>query len=396
MNKTLTQWLEYIESLHPQHIELTLERVASVAERLSLLNPAPQVITVGGTNGKGSCVATIEALAVELGMTVAAYTSPHLIRFNERLRINQQMLDDVAWSEAFSMVEAARDGIALTYFEFTTLAALILAKQAKVELLVLEVGLGGRLDAVNIIDNQIAIITSIGFDHEDWLGNSLEAIAKEKSGIIRAKQTALLANHNLVDLIRPYLAKGTQVQVSSVPDDWRDLLNEYAATLYPDSVAAGVTALQAMGKALSREQFERGLANAVIPGRWQSLNYAKPFWVDVAHNPQAVANLASKIQQTGLTRWVFITAMLKDKKAADALAHLNGIDAHWICVPTTGVRGMSAQMLAQQCPDQAGKPACAESLTDALAQVEQLSSPPEGILVFGSFHIVAEMIKYSS
>jgi len=190
----LESWLRWQESLHPREIELGLERIRPVYRRLPSLPPAAPVVTVAGTNGKGSCVAVIEAVAVAAGMRVATYTSPHLFRYNERIRVDGQAVDDATLVRAFEAVDEARRGVPLTYFEFGTLAALWIFAAAAPELIVLEVGLGGRLDAVNIIDADVAVLTSVGLDHQAWLGFDRESIGAEKAGIFRTGRPVVLGD----------------------------------------------------------------------------------------------------------------------------------------------------------------------------------------------------------
>ena len=194
MPSTLSDWLAFIEQQHPQHIELGLDRVRTVAQRMGLRHPAPHVITVAGTNGKGSTVAFIEAIARAQGLRVGAYTSPHLHRYNERVRIDAVDASDATLVEGFNAVEQARDTTPLTYFEYGTLCALWLFQRAALDLVVLEVGLGGRLDAVNLVDADAAIITTVDLDHQEWLGHNIDSIGREKAGIARPFKPRLLGN----------------------------------------------------------------------------------------------------------------------------------------------------------------------------------------------------------
>src|SRR5688572_8428365 len=192
MPRTLPDWLDYIERQHPKSIDMGLQRVREVAQRLGLKRPARKVITIGGTNGKGSTVAFIEAIARAAGWRVGAYTSPHLLRYNERVRIDGVDADDAALVAGFEAIEAARGEVPLTYFEYGTLAALWLFERARLDLALLEVGLGGRLDATNLVDADVAVITTVDLDHQDWLGNDRESIGAEKAGIVRAWKPLVL------------------------------------------------------------------------------------------------------------------------------------------------------------------------------------------------------------
>ncbi|WMS87703.1 bifunctional folylpolyglutamate synthase/dihydrofolate synthase [Pleionea litopenaei] len=399
---TLAQWLDYIESLHPQHIEMGLQRIEGVAKRLRLLEFDAPVIVVGGTNGKGSCVATIESLAKVSGLSTAAYTSPHLLRFNERLRFNQQELSDENWVEALEIIENAREDTQLTYFEFTTLAALWLIKQLGPEIIVLEVGLGGRLDAVNMVNNDVAIITSIGMDHEDWLGNTLDAIAKEKAGIARPGKPVLLCGEEVASLVMPYLPDDSQAM--NVNDAWRlegeflqpldAAVEKHASRLYPDSVRAATVALKSLNVAISKDNFATALEQAVLPGRWEQLSSEPDLWLDVAHNPQAVANLAQKVRATGKRRWIFICAMLKDKKSTESLAHLTSIEGTWYFADSQGPRGMTGQELLDRCSSDLSNKYVISDIETELPGIIRDCEKDCGIVVFGSFYIVSTVSEW--
>jgi dihydrofolate synthase/folylpolyglutamate synthase len=397
--KTLKQWLEYIESLHPSHIELGLDRVAQVADRLGVRRFSAPVITVTGTNGKGSAIAAMEAIGRHKGLVTAAYTSPHLLTFNERLRINGKELQDNLWCEAFQQVENARGEIELTYFEFTTLAAFHLIKNSKIDLILLEVGLGGRLDAVNIVDNQCAVITSIDYDHQEWLGETLEQIAYEKAGICRDNSPVVVANSQIAALVQPNIPCSSHLTIALQEikqyRNWNtELVEKYGNTLYPDSLACAIVALKLIG--IHCDELDDALSLAQLPGRWQQLSFLPNWWFDVAHNPQAIENLARKLtRETRVKQWRVICGMLRDKRAIESMSHLQPLVKQWLLVPTTGPRGQSSEQLAQKLSQlNLSEVTSCSNERQAVEACLNNAEPETGILVFGSFIVVANVIEY--
>ena len=286
----LAAWLARLESLHPSAIELGLERVAAVAQRMALLPVAARVVTVAGTNGKGSTIAVLDAILRSGGVRTGCYTSPHLQRYNERVRIDGTEATDRQLVDAFQAVEWARDGTSLTYFEFGTLAALKLFQDAGVDCLLLEVGLGGRLDAVNIVDADLAVITSIALDHQDWLGDTREQIALEKAGILRPGCTAVCADPDPpASLLRQFAQLGCELHLlgrefEPLPD---------SGGLRGDNVAAALTSAALLGIDVEALDLQRLLQQLGLEGRVQRARVGGvTVWLDVAHNPAAAANLA--------------------------------------------------------------------------------------------------------
>ena len=324
MTRTLAQWLEYQQQVHPKSIDMGLERITVVAARLRLGRPARLVATVAGTNGKGSTVAFIEAIARAQGLRVGAYTSPHLLRYNERVRIDGVEAGDDALIAAFERIEAARlgadenlpdaapgDAVPLTYFEFGTLAALLLFHAEDLDLAVLEVGLGGRLDATNLIEPDVAVITTVDLDHQDYLGTDREAIGAEKAGILRAGRPAVLAERDPPSSVlrRAYAIGAFAIRghadylVDAEPGDdhwtWREpgfaiRLPRPAldAPAQLDNAAAAIAALRALPIAIDDAAIRDGVASAHAPGRLQVLQREPEIVVDVGHNPQAARELA--------------------------------------------------------------------------------------------------------
>lgn len=411
---TLTEWLEYIERQHPQSIAMGLERVRDVATRMALGAPARKVIVVGGTNGKGSTVAFVEAIARAAGWKVGAYTSPHLLAYNERVRIDGEDADDAALVAAFVAVEAARGDTPLTYFEYGTLAALWLFGRAGLDLAVLEVGLGGRLDAVNLVDADVSIITTVDIDHTDWLGEDREAIGEEKAGIIRGWKPVVLGEIDPPSSVlrRAYLVGANAIRYGSdyfcEPIDdtrwrWRDVsfrlelpMPALRAPVQLANAGAAIAALRALGKPVPRTAWAEGVAKAAVAGRLQSHAVGEvEVLLDVGHNPQAARALAAWLQARpamGSTRAVY--AALADK---DSLAVTQALEAHvdhWHLAGLQGPRGQAAAALRARLAGSAAaqgevQGTVAQALRQALAQARA----GDRVLVFGSFHTVAEAMQ---
>jgi dihydrofolate synthase/folylpolyglutamate synthase len=337
---TLDDWLGWQETLHPKAIDLRLERVRTVLQRLQPEPPAYTVITVGGTNGKGSCVAMLDSILRAAGYPVGAYSSPHLLRYNERIRINGVEADDAAICRAFARIDAVRSEISLTYFEFGTLAALELFREAGVDVAVLEVGLGGRLDAVNVLDADAALVVSIGIDHVDWLGADRDSIGYEKAGIYRAGRPAICADPDpplrLVEYAASIHARllcvNRDYQFARTDATWRWQSGDWRFDALPLPALAGNHQLGNAAAALmtlislqdrlpvSPEAIPTGLINAKLPGRFQIIPGPVEWILDVAHNPHAAAALADQ---------------LRGRPVLDALGQ------SWVCWPTKMLRALS-------------------------------------------------------
>lgn len=413
--RTLDDWLAYIEQQHPKSIEMGLDRVREVATRLSPGKPAARVITVGGTNGKGSTVAFIEAIARAAGWKVGAYTSPHLLRYNERVRIDGMEVDDASLVEAFEVVEAARGDTPLTYFEFGTLAALWLFERAELDLAVLEIGLGGRLDAVNIVDPDVAVITTVDIDHTDWLGHDRETIGAEKAGIARAwKPLVLGETDSPSSVLRHAYAIGANAlrlgsdffhePIDSQRWRWREVGAELelpapalSAPSQRANAATAIAALRALpGETLPDDAFAQGVASAALPGRLQRLERnGVEVVLDVGHNPQAARELAAWLQAhpiSGTTRVVF--AALADKDARSVVDAFAGASLPWFLAGlSSGPRSQTAEQLAARLDDAIAAAASLHaSVDDALRAALAASAAGDRVLVFGSFHTVADAL----
>ena len=432
--RTLDDWLARLERQHPKAIDLGLERVREVAQRMGLGRPAGCVISVGGTNGKGSTVAFIEAIARASGLRVGAYTSPHLLAYNERLRIDGREAGDTELVEAFAAVESARLGsspgllppspsggegkgeISLTYFEHGTLAALWLFQRAGLDLAVLEVGLGGRLDAVNIVDADVAVVTTVDLDHQDWLGNDREAIGFEKAGIARAWKPLVLGEDDPpASVLRQAYAIGASAIRANCdflfqPIDnrcWRwsepgfelELpMPRLAAPAQLRNAATAIAALRASNLDIVDEAWGRGVATANLPGRLQSFaRNGVDIVVDVAHNPQAAGELAAWLVSHPPAGRVFaVFAALADKDASGIVARLAArVDGWWLAgLEDAGPRGQGVDALAAALTDTAA--AAGERHADVAVALQAAMAQAQAgdrVLVFGSFHTAAAALR---
>jgi len=409
---TLAEWLAWQEQLHPRSIDLQLERVQEVAKRMNLTAPRHPVITVGGTNGKGSCVAFLEAMLSAGGYRVGAYTSPHLRQYNERIRLAGKNIDDSALCRAFERIDQARGDSTLTYFEFGTLAALLLFTEACVDVAVLEVGLGGRLDAVNILDADVAVITSIAIDHVQWLGPDRDSIGYEKAGIFRPRRPAVCADPAPpARLLEHAQAIGAVLYRVGVDYDfhrnasgwaWRgrtrqlsDLpLPGLAGTHQLRNAAAALTALDLLAERLplTPQALRQGLREVAVPARFQVMPGSVEWILDVAHNPHGAAALADCLRQrpcTGRTRVVF--AMQPQKDAAAVIAALSpAVDDWYMAALTDCASHPSAQLVALLADlGSAGPARPFASVAAACETALNEAAAGDRIVVCGSFYTVA-------
>lgn len=415
---TLDEWLAYLEQLHPQAIAMGLERVLSVRQQLAL-DPGFSLITVGGTNGKGSCCAMLEAVLLHAGYRVGCYTSPHLLRYNERVRIGGREANDAALCRAFARVESARKsggGTLLTYFEFGTLAAMLAFAEADVEVAILEVGLGGRLDAVNVFDADCALVASIDLDHQKYLGDTRAAIGFEKAGIFRAGRPAICADADppatlsahaaaigaellLINRDFGYVADQTQWRYWGPGGERHGLPHPALRGAYQlANAAACITALNCLRERLpvTAQDVRSGLLLADLEGRFQVLPGRPTAILDVAHNPHAAralaANLAS-MPKSANTLAVF--GMLEDKDIAGVIGAVKGSVTQWFIASTGGARAASVARLATALAD-AGVTAPVTRCADIAAAWNaacNTAAEDDKIIVFGSFLTVAAVMR---
>ena len=402
----LAAWLYYLERLHTQAIDLGLTRVARVAGTLDLLKPAPFVFTVAGTNGKGTTCRTLETLLMAAGYRVGVYSSPHLLRYTERVRIQGDELPEAAHSASFAAIEAGRGDTSLTYFEFSTLSALQLFKQAALDVVILEVGLGGRLDATNIVDADVAVITSIALDHTDWLGPDRESIGREKAGVFRSAKPAVVGEPEMPQSIAA-VAQETGAQLLQLGRDWhwqpqeqgwRFSFGETTLQNLPlpqvplPNAATALAALSASGLQVSEAVIRQHLDKALLPGRFQTVAQRPRVILDVAHNPHAAGYLAGRLAQLPKTGQVrAVVGMLHDKDIAGTLACLAPQIDSWYLAPLEGPRGASAaELMSALNSDRA----CAfASVAEAWQAAMHQADEQDIVLVCGSFHTVAQVME---
>ena len=421
MSRTLAEWLAYQEHVHPRSIALGLGRVRGVWQRMGAPAVACRVVTVGGTNGKGSTVALLEAMAQGAGLRTGAFTSPHLLAYNERVRIDGADVDDAALVASFERIEAARGETPLTYFEYGTLAALDLFARAQLDLAILEVGLGGRLDAVNIVDADVAVVTTVDLDHLDWLGPDRDSIGREKAGIARAGRPVVVGESDppqgLLDALAAIGARiertGVDFTAERQADGWRwrhrdgsamELpLPALAAPVQLANASAAIAALHALwtaGDLPAPQQayaaIRHGLRHARVAARLQPLGGDPPLIVDVGHNPQAARALAAWLDAQPPARTHAVYGALADKDVAGVIAALGARIDHWHLAGLDGAtpRGLTAAALAdvlRRTVPGAVSDAHAE-VAAALAAAQATARPGERILAFGSFFVAAAVV----
>lgn len=454
---TLQTWLSYLESLHRTSIDLGLERIRAVADKLNMAWPYVK-ITVGGTNGKGSTCAMLEAILLASGYKTGTYTSPHLVDFNERIRVNGEFASDAQIIEQFHRIEQARGDITLSYFEYTTLAALMLFEQEKMDVAVLEVGLGGRLDAVNLVDADCAIITSVDIDHTDYLGDTREKIGFEKAHIFRPGRPAICADpvppQSIIDHAAQIQADlwlfGKDFNYSGDRQQWAygGRSQRRSGMAYPSlrganqllNAAAALAALEALRPKLvvPQQAVRIGLSQVQLPGRLQILAGTPTIILDVAHNPHAAAALGQNLDAMGYFPHTHaVLGMLNDKDIASVVGKLAHRVDRWYCASLPGPRGMSGQELADMVnkvvagtdatpameensrevrriesrePASQGRPSvraqpvapveaaavsvsCFDNPVQAFTEARKQASDNDRILVFGSFSTVGPVLQ---
>jgi dihydrofolate synthase/folylpolyglutamate synthase len=414
--KSLGKWLEWQESLHFTAIELGLERCRRVANNMGLLKPSYNVISVAGTNGKGSSVILLDKILRNAGYKVGRYTSPHLVKYNERICINGEEVTDDELCESFDRIDRARGDISLTYFEFGTLAALDLFRQHNVELAILEVGLGGRLDAVNVLDADVALVTSIDIDHQQWLGDNRESIAREKAGIFRNKAIAVCSDPNPPQsLLDCASALGTPLSIaerdysfSSNKNTWswksanlsfEELPRPMQYCDFQLQNASGV--LMVLDKIqheypVSKVNIEQGLNSFRIDGRMQIIPGEVAKILDVAHNSQSVKALVNNLKEipcVGQTH--MLVGMLKDKAHTEVLKVLSEVADSWSIITLFVDRGCDAKTLMTDLESLGNKKKVTEfkNVDEALSELHQTSMPGDRIVITGSFLTVGAALR---
>jgi dihydrofolate synthase / folylpolyglutamate synthase len=414
----LGEWLAWQQSLHPDAIDLGLERARRVLVRTGWRRPSCPVITVGGTNGKGSCVALIAAMLQASGRRVATFTSPHLVDYRERIRIDGEPVSDASLVAAFERIADALGPDSLTFFEFNALAALLVFETAAPDVVVLEVGMGGRLDAVNLVDADASVIVSVGLDHTEWLGADLESVGREKSGIMRRGRPVIVGTprppRSVLDAAASSGAelhlRGRDFDGVEAPDGtwtYRDAATELAALPAPalagveqvGNAATALAALRSLGGrlVLKRAAIEEGLRRVRLAGRFQRVADARGFeWVlDVAHNPDSARTLAANLARyPAMGRTVAICGMLGDKDVESVAAILAASVEHWIAADTDGPRGLDGRALAARATARGISMEQGGSVAGAMRLAASRARKGDRVIVFGSFHTVGPALAH--
>jgi dihydrofolate synthase / folylpolyglutamate synthase len=436
--RTLAEWLTLQESVHPKSIDMELTRVAAVARALGVAEPAFPVMTVGGTNGKGSTVAHLEALLGARGASTGMFTSPHFLRYNERIRVNGTEVGDQELVAAFERIEAARGATTLTFFEYNTLAALLIFAQRAVDVAVLEVGLGGRLDATNLVAADVAVVASVGLDHRDWLGDTLELIGAEKAGIFRPRRPAVLGTPRMpASVFATISALGARALVAERDFSWRvsgerwdyDGLGVSLRGLPPPALAGSIqyrnaataiAALEALESDDAPRAAVRQLAGRLAPlderavgaalravrlaGRFQVVPGEVEWILDIAHNQPAAEVLAMQLRERALPRaldggrepgrTLAVIGVLADKDAAAIAAALSAVIDHWIVCALPGPRGGSAAQLAQRLARPPGEMTLALSVGAGCELARAAARAGDRVVVCGSVYTVGPALQW--
>lgn len=410
----LETWLDLLEQRHPLAIELGLERCGAVYHKLGSPRPAKQVFTVAGTNGKGSTVAYLAAMCGGLNKRYGTYTSPHIFQFNERISILGNAVSDDCLVRAFEQVESARGDVSLTYFEFTTLAAMLILHQARLECAILEVGLGGRLDTVNLVDADCVVITPIGLDHQEFLGHDLDSIATEKAGVLRPGVPVVCTQTDppepvlriASELHAPVYRRGTDFDLAdqTVPVDNRLEFSQKGRSMLVarpsmdgvyqlDNLAAALSAFMLLNPVgfTNSTEISAAIRQTSVPGRLQKVGDSPEIILDVGHNTLAAEVVAEFLDRTNRQGTTCVLAMLADKPAEAIVRTLDKVCKRWLCAPLEGGRGQSGESLAQRIRLVLPKADVDtfESLDAAMQEAITSVEKNKTILVFGSFLTVA-------
>jgi len=404
---TLDAWLSYIESIHFTEIDMGLTRIKQVAERLAIDLTSSKVITVAGTNGKGTTCAFIENYLLAENHSVAVYSSPHIEKFNERLRINRQDVDDELLIDAFETIENARTDISISYYEYTTLAALIIISALSPDYLILEVGLGGRLDATNMVDCDVAVLTTIDLDHQKFLGDTREKIGFEKAGIMRANTFAVVGDceppksvlNHANNIGAKLWCREQQFSLTKTTTQWSFTLNNitYKNLLKPhipvDNVATALTVVSLLDLPINAEKINKTIQATKVAGRTELLKKHCDIMLDVGHNPQAARYLALQLKELSYNNIYVVVGMLADKDITHALLPLVGSVNAWYLGTLQVNRGATAQQLLQVLTPINESANCFDNVTQAFKMACSVAGVKDLILVYGSFYTVSEIRK---
>lgn len=413
---SLKGWLDWQENFHPISIDLGLDRVNRVYRALNPSRKKPTTITVAGTNGKGSCIAYLEAIYRAQGYRVGTYSSPHILKYNERIKINGEPVSDALICDAFSKIEAVRDETSLSYFEFGTLAALEIFKNAHLDIQLLEVGLGGRLDAVNIVEPDITLITSIAIDHVDWLGTTREAIGREKSGIFRTDIPAIVGDPNppetlleiATDKKAPLYLIKSDFNYSKHDTTWDWTSKQRIITDIPEpglkgehqyrNASSAILAVDLLSKKLfvDNDAIRNGIKNIHLLGRFQLIDDKIPVLLDVGHNPEAVKTLVDYLTTAFPDKKIHaIFSMMKDKDIASVLEIMNPIIYDWFFTPLSNPRTVAEETMKNIFSQSSVSRVSFgyKDFNDAFNTAQSQSQPNDLLLVFGSFFLVSECLN---
>ena len=388
--ESLSDWLKWQNSFHHQDIDLGLDRVQTVYQKLFSDNPPFKIITIAGTNGKGSTAAFIEGIYLQTPFKVGVFSSPHILEYNERFRIDGINVDDQIIVRAFKEIESKRGDVSLTYFEFSTLAALVIFRNLQIDLAILEVGLGGRLDSVNVTNPDLTIITSIDIDHSEYLGNTREKIATEKAGIMREGIVCICGDQNPPKSIHSESKRiGSKLEIINTPYPGRmQMMGDHQRI--NAQVAIRAAEIMSAEFPIERLSLEKGISNVSLPGR-QNIKkiWDKEFLFDVAHNPAAIKKLYETLNNSDKD-YVAIFSALKDKDISQMIDIINPKISKWLIIPIDESRGLTTEELSKFFPENV-QPVTFQSMSEAIQ--ESFSLQDKKILIFGSFFTVSSAMK---
>jgi len=412
----LSEWLAWQQTLHPSAIDLGLERLGRTLERLQWRRPGCPIVTVGGTNGKGSCVALLNRILTEAGYRVGTFTSPHLVRYNERIVIADREVSDASLVAAFERIDAARGTDTLTFFEFNALAALLVLETAGLDAIVLEVGLGGRLDAANVVDADAALVTSIALDHCDWLGDDVELIGREKAGIFRAGRPAIFGSVQMPQSIADVagelgaqllrLGKDFDYTRQGASWSWRGVARRLEDLPAPalggvrqfDNAAAVLAVLESLADRLpvDRDAVVRGLQRVRLPGRFQVVRDRAEWILDVAHNPAAARALAAQLAaRTATGRCIAVCGILGDKDIDSIVSELRDSFDEWVVAGLVGPRAVDVHQFAERLRKRgATVTAIGANVAEACEIANARAGNGDRVVVFGSFLTVGPAMEW--
>ncbi|MCF6288710.1 MAG: bifunctional folylpolyglutamate synthase/dihydrofolate synthase [Proteobacteria bacterium] len=394
-NKSLEQWLSKLESSHNKKIDLGLERVSTVYNSLKLNKIAATIITVAGTNGKGSTVAILSAICRQAGYKVGEFTSPHIQRFNERIKIHSKEVSNEKITTAFAKIEKNLHGISLSYFEYATLAACIIFKRQKVDIAILEVGLGGRLDSVNAIDTDCAIITTIDIDHTAWLGNNKEAIGFEKAGIMRNNKPVIYGDNNCPQSIIKHAQDIGATLIFTQPQARKKYVLNIKGQYQQTNTTTAITAIQQLTHLnITENIIKKALKNIQLQARLEVIASKPDIIIDVSHNQQAALELTNWLKQNPITgKTIAVFAVLADKQVVNWLQYFKDTIDVWNISQVESVRAMPTNELLQILSNSARLIISHKNIKTAIQSAQAIATTEDRIIVFGSFYTVSEVLR---